>query len=163
MKKAKAVGIQYAALPYRVVRRRVEVMLITSRGTRRWVIPKGWPMAGLKPQEAAAVEAMEEAGVSGQVEDRPIGSYRYMKVLKEDQAIAVQVILFPLLVTGQEETWKEQGQREPRWFRYQRAATLVAEPSLRRLIREFGRLRTPGVFASAHRLRLVGLELLHLR
>ena len=71
MKKVKAVGIQYAALPYRIVRRRVEILLITSRDTRRWVIPKGWPMKGLKPQDAAAVEAAEEAGLIGEVEGRP--------------------------------------------------------------------------------------------
>jgi 8-oxo-dGTP pyrophosphatase MutT (NUDIX family) len=162
MKKAKSVGIQYAALPYRLVGRRVEILLITSRGTRRWVIPKGWPMQGLRPQEAAAVEAAEEAGLIGQIEDRPIGSYRYIKALKGDQTIAVQVILFPLLVTGQHDSWKEEGQRESNWFRYQQAANLVAEPSLRRLIRQFGQQRTPGVFARAWRLRLTGRELLHL-
>lgn len=145
MKKIKAVGIQYAALPFRVVGRRVEIMLITSRETRRWVIPKGWPMKGLKPQDAAAVEAAEEAGLIGDIEPRPIGSYRYLKQLKGDQEIAVQVILFPFLVAGQIDSWKEQGQREFSWFRYQRAATLVAEPALKRLIREFGKARTPGV------------------
>ncbi len=149
MKKVKAVGIQYAALPYRIVRRRVEIMLITSRDTRRWVIPKGWPMKGLKPQDAAAAEAAEEAGLIGEVESRPIGSYRYMKQLKANNAIAVQVILFPLRVQSQVDSWKEQGQREFRWFRYQRAASLVAEPSFRRLIREFGRARTPGMMSAA--------------
>ena len=49
----------------------MRILLITSRGTRRWVIPKGWPMRGLKPQEAAAVEAAEEAGIVGEVEDQP--------------------------------------------------------------------------------------------
>ena len=149
MKKVKAVGIQYAALPYLIVRRRVEIMLITSRDTRRWVIPKGWPMKGLKPQDAAAIEAAEEAGLIGEVESRPIGSYRYLKQLKANHSIAVQVILFPFRVHAQVESWKEQGQREFRWFRYQRAASLVAEPSFRRLIREFGRARTPGVLSPA--------------
>jgi 8-oxo-dGTP pyrophosphatase MutT (NUDIX family) len=149
VKPLKAVGIQYAALPYRITGRRVEIMLITSRTTRRWVIPKGWPMKGLKPQDAAAAEAAEEAGLIGEVEDRSIGSYRYLKLLKSDQEIAVQVILFPFRVAGQVETWKEQGQREFRWFRYQRAASRVAEPGFQRLIREFGRTRTPGVLRSA--------------
>jgi 8-oxo-dGTP pyrophosphatase MutT (NUDIX family) len=159
MKKVKAAGVQYAALPYRVVGQRVEILLITSRDTRRWVIPKGWPMQGLRPHETAAVEAMEEAGLIGQIEERPIGAYRYLKALKDHREIAVQVTVFPVLVTGQEERWKEQGQRECAWFRYTRAAALVAEPSLRRLIRDFGRSRTPGVSGGALRPRPAGREL----
>ena len=68
MKAGKATGIQYAALPYRFEGRQVRILLITSRQTRRWVIPKGWPMSGLKPQDVAATEAGEEAGVVGEIE-----------------------------------------------------------------------------------------------
>jgi 8-oxo-dGTP pyrophosphatase MutT (NUDIX family) len=146
MKKVKAAGIQYAALPYRLTGRRLEILLVTSRETRRWVLPKGWPMPGLKPHEAAAIEAEEEAGLIGQVEDRSAGAYNYLKTLKDDRTIDVQVTVFPLLVTGQHDSWKEQGQREPSWFAYERAASLVAEPNLRRLIREFGRQRAPSTF-----------------
>jgi 8-oxo-dGTP pyrophosphatase MutT (NUDIX family) len=138
----KASGVQYAALPYRIVRRRVHIMLITSRETRRWVIPKGWPMKGLKPHDAAAVEAAEEAGLIGEIDGHPIGSYTYIKRLKDDLSVSVQVSVFPLSVGAQVESWKEQGQREFRWFRYQKAASLVAEPSLRRLILDFGKART---------------------
>jgi 8-oxo-dGTP pyrophosphatase MutT (NUDIX family) len=143
MKHPKTIGIQYAALPYRLVGRRVEVLLITSRETRRWVIPKGWPMDGKAPCEAAAAEALEEAGLLGQVEPRPIGSYQYQKQIKDEQRIAVQVIVFPFQATGRLDTWKEQGQREFAWFSYRRASVLVAEPSLRSLIRRFGKDRTP--------------------
>lgn len=143
MKRPKTPGIQYAALPYRLVGRRVEILLITSRQTRRWVIPKGWPMDAKAPSEAAAAEAVEEAGVVGQVEARPIGSYRYLKQMKEERQIAVQVIVFPFHVADQLEAWKEQGQRELAWFPYRRASALVAEPSLRGLIRRFGKDRTP--------------------
>lgn len=142
MKPDKAVGIQYAALPYRLEGGRLRVLLITSRDTRRWIIPKGWPVNGLKPQEAAAVEAAEEAGILGEVDSTPLGSYRYLKRLKDDQVIAVQVIVFPFLVETQVEDWKEQDQRTLEWFPYRRAASLVAEPSLRRLIREFGAAQT---------------------
>jgi 8-oxo-dGTP pyrophosphatase MutT (NUDIX family) len=141
----KLAGVQYAALPYRIHGRRVQVMLITSRGTGRWVIPKGWPMDGLSPQEAALTEAAEEAGVVGAIADRPIGSYRYIKQFKRERGAAVQVIVFPLLVEGQALAFKEQGQRRSRWFPYQDAAGLVAEPSLGRLIREFGAARTPNL------------------
>lgn len=149
MKSEKSVGIQYAALPYRIARRRVEIMLITSRETRRWVVPKGWPMKGLKPHDAAAVEAAEEAGLIGEIDDRPIGSYNYLKRLKAGQSIAVQVSVYPFRVQAQVESWKEQGQREFRWFRYQKAASLVAEPSFRKLIRQFGKAHTPGSPAAA--------------
>ena len=151
MKQVKIVGIQYAALPYRIEARQVWILLITSRGTQRWVIPKGWPMTGLKPQDATATEAAEEAGVVGEVEDKPIGSFRYDKRLKGETTTAVQVIVFPFKVQAQAEDWKEQGQRMFEWFRYQRAATLVAEPALRRLIRDFGAARSPGLLAQGLR------------
>ena len=138
MKPFKSVGIQYAALPYRLVGRQVQVLLITSRGTGRWVIPKGWPMKGRKPHEAAAIEAAEEAGITGAVTDRPIGSYAYSKALKQDQVITVQVLVFPFHVEGRAEAFKEAGERTSRWFAYRQAAGLVAEPSLRRIIQDFG-------------------------
>ena len=147
MKTLKIVGIQYAALPFRLEGRQVQILLITSRGTRRWVIPKGWPMRGLKPQEAAATEAAEEAGVVGEIDPRPLGSYRYEKQFKADRTAAVQVIVFPFRVRAQAEDWKEQHQRQSAWFPYQKAAGLVAEPSLRHLIRDFGAARTPGLLA----------------
>ena len=155
MKKAKAVGIQYAALPYRLVGRRVEILLVTTRETRRWTTPKGWPIADLSPPEAAAVEAAEEAGVFGAVEPRPIGSYRYMKTVKNGRRIAVQVIVFPFAVEGQDPVFKEQGQRELAWLPYQKAASMVAEGALKRLIREFGRARTPGLLRLLRPLRLL--------
>jgi len=147
MKPAKAVGIQYAALPYRLVGKQLQVMLITSRGTGRWVIPKGWPMQGLKPQEAAAIEATEEAGLHGVISDRPVGSYAYSKMLKQNQFITVQVMVFPLQVEFHAEAFKEAGERTSRWFSYRQAASLVAEPSLKRIILEFGEGRAAGRIA----------------
>ena len=143
MKPFKVTGIQYAALPYRFEGRQVRVLLITSRGTGRWVIPKGWPMDGLKPQEAAATEAAEEAGLVGEITAKPLGSYHYPKQMKNGQTRAVQVIVFPFRVEDQAPAFKEQGQRTARWCRWQEAAGLVAEPSLRRLIRDFGLAHSP--------------------
>jgi 8-oxo-dGTP pyrophosphatase MutT (NUDIX family) len=151
MKPAKLVGIQYAALPFRILAKQVDVMLITSRGTQRWVIPKGWPMNGKRPQEAAEVEAAEEAGIVGEIEDRPLGSYHYLKGLKDDRSMGVQVIVFPFRVEFQEEDWKERLERRAAWFRYQKAATLVAEPGLRHLINAFGADRTPTLLAQGLR------------
>jgi 8-oxo-dGTP pyrophosphatase MutT (NUDIX family) len=151
VKPAKAVGIQYAALPWRQAGRRIEVLLVTSRETRRWVIPKGWPMKGRAPHEAAAVEAMEEAGISGAIDPTAIGSYSYVKRLKGDDAIPSQVIVFPLEVMSQLDHWKEKDQRQSRWFGYSKAAALVAEPALKRLIRDFGEARSSSPTASAAR------------
>ena len=151
MNQGKIVGIQYAALPFRIVAGQVWILLITSRGTRRWIIPKGWPITGLKPQDAAATEAAEEAGIVGEVEDIPVGSYRYDKRLKGEATTSVQAIVFPFRVQAQADDWKEQGQRRSAWFRYQRAAALVAEPALRHIIRDFGADRAPGLLAESLR------------
>ena len=152
MKPVKLTGIQYAALPYRLEGRRVEVLLVTSRRTRRWIIPKGWPMNGLTAPQAAATEAVEEAGIVCEIAYRPIGSYRYLKVLKNNHdTMAIQVIVFPFLVEDSVGAFKEEGQRTAKWFDYRQAATLVAEPSLRRLIREFGGARTGGFLARSLR------------
>ena len=75
---------QYAALPYRLGRDGLEILLITSRGSGRWIIPKGWPMAGLSPSQAAALEALEEAGVTGNVSADSVGRYGYDKELADD-------------------------------------------------------------------------------
>ena len=147
MKPTKTTGIQYAALPWRIVGRQVQLLLITSRGTGRWVIPKGWPMRGLKPQDAAAMEASEEAGLVGQIEAHPIGSYHYAKLLRPGREVDVQVIVFPFHVTYQADDWKEQGQRDFEWMPHRQAAQLVAEPALRRLILDFGAARTPTLLA----------------
>lgn len=147
MKPVKLTGIQYAALPYRMAGRQMQVMLVTSRRTKRWIIPKGWPMNGKTAPQAAAIEAVEEAGLIGTIADRPIGSYRYLKVLKNNaDTMAIQVIVFPFLVEDSLEAFKEEGQRTARWFSYRHAASLVAEPALRRLIREFGAVRSAGFF-----------------
>jgi 8-oxo-dGTP pyrophosphatase MutT (NUDIX family) len=151
VKPVKAVGIQYAALPWRHAGRRVEILLVTSRETHRWVIPKGWPMKGRAPHEAAAVEALEEAGIYGEIDPTAIGSYSYQKRLKGEKAIPSQVIVFPLEVMSQLDHWKEKDQRQSRWFGYAKAASLVAEPALKRLIRDFGEARSSDPSASAAR------------
>jgi 8-oxo-dGTP pyrophosphatase MutT (NUDIX family) len=143
MKRARLVGIQYAALPYRLRAGQLWILLVSSRRTHRWIIPKGWPIAGRAPYEGAAIEAMEEAGVTGAIADQPIGSYRY---LKDDEGLAVQVLVFPMRVDDQAESFKEQGQRVATWFRVRQAARRVAEPSLRRLILDFGDAQSTNPF-----------------
>jgi 8-oxo-dGTP pyrophosphatase MutT (NUDIX family) len=129
---------QVAALPYRSASATVpEILLITSRDTRRWVIPKGWPMKNRTPAEAAAREAQEEAGVIGEIAAEPFGTYRYQKVLKHGGSILCEVAVFPLRVVSSLDSWHEQHQRELRWFVADEAAGLVAEDDLAALIRLF--------------------------
>ena len=134
---------QYAALPYRVGEG-VEILLITSRETGRWVIPKGWPMKGKSPSEAAALEAFEEAGVTGDIALKPLGAYPYVKYLKSGAGRPCKVKVFALRVTGQEEDWPEKGQRDARWLAWPEAAAAVQELRLGRLIRRFGKKAARG-------------------
>ncbi len=135
--KAPKPRVQYAALPYRMIEG-VEILLITSRETGRWVIPKGWPMKGRTPSAAAAREALEEAGLKGEV-GKAVGSYAYTKFGKTGLGVACKVKVFPLRVTGQRESWREQDQRTARWFAANEAAAAVRERQLARLIRRFAR------------------------
>ncbi|NGM35615.1 NUDIX hydrolase [Methylobacterium sp. DB0501] len=116
----------------------LQVMLITSRETRRWVVPKGWPMKGLKNYEAAAREAYEEAGLIGRVGRRALGSYFYHKRLKSRDMVLCQVQVFRLDVRKQLKTWPEQSEREGRWFSVPEAAEAVTEAGLAALIRAAG-------------------------
>ena len=105
-----------------------EVMLITSRETRRWVIPKGWPMPGQAPAEAAMIEAFEEAGLEGELARRAkLGSYAYLKRQPAATSLAIKVDVFAMAVARQLADWPEFGQRETRWFVPADAAGMVAE------------------------------------
>lgn len=127
--------VQYGALPLRQGREGItEVMLVTSRNSRRWIIPKGWPIKGAKPHGTARREALEEAGLVGRIGKRSLGSFRYRKGLRQGRAITCEVHVFPLDVERQRKRWRERDQRETRWFTLDLAATTVQEPELRQLI-----------------------------
>jgi 8-oxo-dGTP pyrophosphatase MutT (NUDIX family) len=132
-------GLQYAALPYRLGEQ-IEILLVTSRETQRWVIPKGWPMKGRKPHAAAAREALEEAGVVGKIGKTPIGAYRYVKRLKNGAPLVCSVDVYALNVERQRKRWPEQHQRTAHWFTVAEAAAAVHEPELQDLIERFGRV-----------------------
>ena len=112
--------------------------MITSRETRRWVIPKGGRMAGKTDPQAAAVEAMEEAGVQGEIEQIALGTFRYAKRLKNGDERMCIVSVFPLKVLIQLGAWPEAAERERRWMLVEDAAASVMEPDLADLIRSFG-------------------------
>jgi 8-oxo-dGTP pyrophosphatase MutT (NUDIX family) len=139
-----ATRVQYGALPYRLDdETSIKVLLVTSRETKRRIIPKGWPIKGLKPPKAAAREAYEEAGVRGRIAGRAFGHYVYEKRL-EDRGTTVlcQVEVFPLLVKRQSKDWPESKQRTARWFSAAEAAALVNNDQLHNLIREFETRKT---------------------
>src|SRR4029077_17032681 len=105
-KSAEAKRVQYAALPVRQTgRSRTEVMLVTSRETRRWIIPKGWPHKGKAPHPSAVREAFEEAGVVGRVARHPVGSFAYRKRLRSGRVVVCEVHVFPLRVRHQTKLW----------------------------------------------------------
>ncbi|HSZ51533.1 MAG TPA: NUDIX hydrolase [Caulobacteraceae bacterium] len=131
-----ATAVQYAALPYRM-NDEVEVLLLTSRETGRWVLPKGWPIAGKSPRAAARQEALEEAGVIGRVCKQPIGVFHYDKRLDGGGLVTCKVVVYPLEVTRQLKRWPEQGQRTTGWFRTEDAALAVLEPELAILLYGF--------------------------
>jgi 8-oxo-dGTP pyrophosphatase MutT (NUDIX family) len=112
-------------------------MLVTSRETHRWIIPKGWPMKGRKPAEVASQEAYEEAGLIGHiVGKRPIGSFHYQKQLPKKERLC-QVRVFSFRVECQLDDWPEKRQRETRWFDAIDAAKLVEEVGLAGIINRF--------------------------
>ena len=114
----------------------VEVCLITSRRTKRWIVPKGWPMHKQTPAEAAATEAWEEAGLTGNAVDRCLGVYSYVKPLSK-RTMPVVVMVYPLAVREIASDWPERRQRKRKWFPLQQAADKVAEPALRHIIATF--------------------------
>ncbi|HEY8581070.1 MAG TPA: NUDIX hydrolase [Beijerinckiaceae bacterium] len=131
-------GRQVAALPWRGGAK-VEVMLITSLDTGRWIIPKGWPMKGKPDNQAAAREAYEEAGLVGAVAAEAIGSYHYDKRRKNGSSRRCVVDVYPLAVEKQRRNWPEKGKRRLKWFSGEEAAALVDDPELAQLIAAFSR------------------------
>ena len=126
---------QVAALPVRLGSAGLELMLITSRETGRWLVPKGWPMKGIKDFKAAAREALEEAGVRGRIAKHPLGAYTYQKRLPSG-TLPCRVMVYRLDVETELDVWREQGQRIRHWFSPSEAASLVSEPGLSAIIQK---------------------------
>lgn len=132
-----AMEAQYAALCFRLRGKDMhEVLLITSRDTGRWIIPKGWPMKGRSGAECALREAFEEAGVAGRPSATPIGVYSYNKVLPNGAQPCI-VTVYPVEVTQLSKDFPEKGQRTRKWFKPKKAAGKVDEPELRSLLETF--------------------------
>lgn len=132
---------QVAAIPFRRnAHGDIEVMLVTSRTTQRFIVPKGWPMKGKSGRKAATIEAMEEAGVLGKTLKQPAGTYSYWKRLANN-FIRVDVIVYLLEVTEELANWQEAKRRQRAWLAPADAAMLIDEPDLSTLV---GTLTIPG-------------------
>lgn len=111
--------------------------MITSRERQHWIIPKGWPKRGMRPHKLAELEAYEEAGLKGQADPEPLGSYSYPKVLKNGAVLKCDVTVFPMLVDRQARSWREKSQRRFRWVAPKRAVRLADDKGLRKLLQKF--------------------------
>ncbi|WP_293576823.1 NUDIX hydrolase [Phaeobacter sp.] len=130
-------ALQVAALCYRAGTAGTEVLMITSRGTGRWIIPKGWPIKGKNSPQSALQEAWEEAGVkSADIEDTPTGSYTYIKTRKNGIRERVETLVYKALVSELSDEYPESHQRKRVWMPATEAAELVAEPELSALLRQ---------------------------
>jgi 8-oxo-dGTP pyrophosphatase MutT (NUDIX family) len=128
--------VQYGALPYRLTPD-LEILLVTSRETGRWVIPKGWPMRSKSRRKVAAQEALEEAGVEGRMAKEPLGEFDYPKVLRSGENQPCRVTVFALEVAAQRGAWREQAERNTQWFSGEAAAAAVQETGLKQIILDF--------------------------
>ncbi|MGV6849469.1 MAG: NUDIX hydrolase [Marinibacterium sp.] len=126
---------QIAALPVHWDKSgKLRVLMVTSRDTGRWVMPKGWLMDGKKPWRAAEIEALEEAGAVGFISKEAFGIYHYDKVLGPDRHVRCRVTVYPLMVDRLKRRWKERKERTRHWFSLKKAARLVDEPELTDLL-----------------------------
>jgi 8-oxo-dGTP pyrophosphatase MutT (NUDIX family) len=128
--------LQFGVLPCRVVGAgRVQVMLLTSRETGRWIIPKGWPMKGKTPRQVAAQEAFEEAGLVGNIAGgRRLGSFHYEKTV-QDRSFLCEVKVYLFWADQQLTDWPEKDQRQTQWFDLREADNLVSEGGLAEIMR----------------------------
>ena len=128
---------QFAALCYRIVQDKPEVLLVTSRRSGRWIIPKGWPIDGKTPAECVLIEAWEEAGVRGKVSGGCLGLFSYQKSFGPERYLPCVAMIYPVKVKSLAETYPEFGERRRKWLRPRKAAARVAEPDLAHILKNF--------------------------
>lgn len=128
---------QFGALCYRYEKGKPQVLVITSRGTGRWIVPKGWPMPGKTPAATAAREAFEEAGVEGRVHPVCLGIYSYTKTIADKAGLPCVVALYALRVKRMLRRFPECQERKRKWVSPKRAASMVDEPELKALLSRF--------------------------
>ena len=130
------VRTQFAALCWRIKDGKIQVLMVTTRRTKRWSIPKGWPMPGQTAGQAAAQEAWEEAGVKGVVDERPLGLFSYIKEY-DDRGLPCVAMVYGVKVKNVADAFPEKDQRKRKWMSRKRAAASVNSPELARMLRDF--------------------------
>jgi len=128
---------QFAALCWRMRKGRSEILMITSRRTGRWIIPKGWPIEGRDTTASVLTEAWEEAGVTGRVAGPCLGLFSYIKILSGGGAMTCLATVWPVEVTALARDYPEKDERKRKWMRPKKAAARVDEPELAQMLRTF--------------------------
>ncbi|MGI4800622.1 MAG: NUDIX hydrolase [Janthinobacterium lividum] len=129
-KRSGVTALQYAALPLQERDGETCVLLVTSRETHRWVLPKGWGEKGLTGAQVAAKEAFEEAGIRGIARHSSVVRYRYTKQLRKGRTVECEVEVYPLTVTAVLPVWPEWKQRRREWFTLAQAALIIDDGEL---------------------------------
>ena len=127
---------QFAALCYRYKKEKLQVCLVTSRGTGRWILPKGWPMHKQTPAEAAAQEAWEEAGLIGRPIDHCLGVFSSIKPI-DNETTPILVMVYPVHISKVASEWPEMNQRQRKWMSLKKASKNLTEPELIRIVSTF--------------------------
>ena len=133
------VRAQFAALCFKRLKkqRKTRVLLISTRRTGRWVIPKGWPVNGKTPGQSALREAYEEAGVVGTPYEQCLGHFSYRKRIPEESAVPCVVAVYPVKVDRMLSDYPESGERQQVWLSPSKAAKRVSDPALKPILRNF--------------------------
>jgi 8-oxo-dGTP pyrophosphatase MutT (NUDIX family) len=129
--------LQAGALCWREGEAGIEILLVTSRRSGKWGVPKGWSLRGRPLHRTAAREAWEEAGVIGQTNNRLLGLVDAPKSYRLIGEVAWKLALYPLAVEQLADDWSERGLRERRWFSREEAAKLVRPRAIAPLLRSF--------------------------
>ncbi len=128
---------QIGALCYWSNDKNIKILLITSRRSKRWIIPKGWKVDMMSNRKSVALEAWEEAGVQGRVSKRSIGTYYYRKRSGKNDFLTCAVRVFALDVKARKKKFPERGERKLKWVNLNTAIDLVTEPELKTVIKNF--------------------------
>ncbi len=128
---------QFAALCWRMKRGRLQILLVTSRRRKRWIVPKGWPIEGKTPAECAATEAWEEAGALGEASNACVGVYSHARLREDEAMLPCLVMLYPVKIRTLKAKFPERQERRRKWVSVGKACQLVDELALQRLIRSF--------------------------
>ena len=131
------VRTQFGALCWRRRNGKVQVLLVTTKKSRRWIVPKGWPQDGATPAKAASTEAWEEAGVVGKARTTCLGIFSYLKALPGDETLPCVVAVFPIKVISLANNWPEKKQRKRKWVSPKKAAAMVRERELAGILLNF--------------------------